>query len=187
MYEYTFDGNSAQKQKDYRDVFELIYDNDDDIYFQTKKTYLHEEEGLNFKYKYLVSCHYREFEDENDNNHLLQLSMIVDEFSLADEVKEYILGGDEYEITNVDIFENTFPIPFGYEEIRLEFKEWLEQPLLIDKLNTISVLMDMFDGIRGFWLDRVWNGIGSTGWDSIKYCIFNIDPIKAALERHDVA
>jgi len=37
--------------------------------------------------------------------------------------------------------------------------------------------------MRGFYLDRAWNMIGTTGWDILKECVLGKDAIGASLDR----
>jgi len=35
----------------------------------------------------------------------------------------------------------------------------------------------------GFFLDKSWNGIGTTGWDSLRELVYNVDQFNASWER----
>ena len=43
------------------DLFDAIRDNDEEVVFESKKTYEHREEGLNFDYKYVIKAENLEY------------------------------------------------------------------------------------------------------------------------------
>jgi hypothetical protein len=38
--------------------------------------------------------------------------------------------------------------------------------------------------MRGFYLDRPWNMLGTNGWDTLRECIDGSDAILATLDRY---
>jgi hypothetical protein len=112
---------------------------------------------------------------------------MVDETSLCSaarhDILEYICGENSYPINAADIIENTFPIIFAGEKINIQPDGWTEQCDITDKCSTISALLHGMDALRGFYLDRYVNRIGTTGWDCVRQCVCGTDPFRAALNR----
>jgi aspartate aminotransferase-like enzyme len=38
-------------------------------------------------------------------------------------------------------------------------------------------------GLIGFYMDKCWNRIGTTGWDTLNELVSNVDQFKASMDR----
>lgn len=52
-----------------------------------------------------------------------------------------------------------------------------------EMLNIIATVLDPMNDTRGYSLDQVWNQLGNTGWDLLKYILNGKDCVDAALSR----
>ena len=50
-------------------------------------------------------------------------------------------------------------------------------------VDCIANVVDFIDNMRGFYLDRYQNRLGSTGWDYLYDFVKDVDCFKAALDR----
>ena len=177
---FKFDGITVFQLEDTRDKFDWIYDNDCEILIISKKTYHHREEGLNFDYKYAISAlNMMSITDDEqfteDNAYDVSIYLIVSPTSLDKELKE-------------DIKKSTG----GYCDYQDIYSYGLGVRLLNDNhsMNDIEEFMykvgnviEPLDFMRGFYLDRPVNKIGSTGWDLILNCLDGKSFIERTLER----
>lgn len=165
MEQFTFDSISG-----IADIEKVKVDRFLEDCFIYDEVFNHEEEELNFKYNYAVKitdlsqvCG----DDCDENEILFDLYLTVHRDSLSEERKKSVLGGDDYEINPYDlILDGTGSILIGSEKYDLKTYEEIEQTAM-----KILSLVPAFDGMRGFFLDRAWNMIGTTGWNSIEYAI----------------
>jgi hypothetical protein len=160
-------------------LFENIYDTGEDVVFQTTKVYEHIEEGLNFKYRYLI-----------------KVTRVNDDFTNDDPINSDIFGAYVYlvlmpdslnELTRTNICEFC-----GIEYDKLECADiieygcgvlvaWTNGMLVTDAetnffdyeevsrlVNLVSNVVEHIDMMRGFCLDAPYNALGNTGWDTIK-------------------
>ena len=193
QFKHHFAGMSTNTQQDYRDTFETVYWSDDVFCLQTKELYTHEEDNYTFSYRYAV--HVQDYSnclsdselEEMDYNGYIDLCLVIDATSLSTKTKESICGGDDFSPTAIDIIENGYGVSMCGERITLESGEWKTQTILADKLNTLSHLVLGIDRMRGFYLDRRLNMIGTTGWDAIHQCLNDVDMFQAPLERFKAA
>jgi hypothetical protein len=175
---------------DYNDVLELCYEGDDHIYFRTRKVYTYEDSQVFFKYRYVVYCSLIDEVQDGCPNHIIVIEMAIEpeyiNFGvLYDMAYGYGLEGTDYTPNCVDIMrESGYPIKFIEEGINLEFKPWLEQDAFVNKINIASAIIDTIDEMRSSYLDKAWNKAGTTGWDSVNYLLYGIDPIKEALSKY---
>lgn len=62
-------------------------------------------------------------------------------------------------------------------------KSWRSKKIT-DKLNDIATVVDTIDAMRGFYLDKAWNRMGTTGWDSLHEMVEGKDAIFATINRY---
>ena len=53
-----------------------------------------------------------------------------------------------------------------------------------DTIDAIANAMPTMDRLRGFYLDKIQNLIGNSGWDYLNEYINGIDATKVALDRY---
>jgi hypothetical protein len=187
---YSFDGVTILHVQNLRRRLECIYDNGgSELMYATKKTYQHREEGLNFDYKYVIhGMNFREFsgdEDEYPEKACVgfELLLVVMPESLNADTKKKI----EDSCGACELFDM---VDYGLT-IQMLSNDGIhtDTPLLpYSKLNATTVnkvanFIDAVDRLRGFFLDKSWNRIGTTGWDTIFECVEGKDSIKASINR----
>ena len=179
--EFTFGGITVFQLEDMKDKMECIFATDDEIILLTNKTYRHEEEGLNFEYKYAVSAIDMRFTGDEqlteDNAFGIEIYLIVAPTSLhkdvIEKIKETTGGYCEYQ----DILQYGLGVRMLYENKGYPVEN------IEEIMYKIANFIEPMDHIRGFYLDRYINKIGSTGWDLIFNCVDGESFIKRAIKR----
>lgn len=144
-------------------VEENMVDKMFDYFYVYNESFTHEEAGLNFNYSYAVEVITPE---EHDVDRIyVTLFLTVNEDSLCDRVKADILCGDKFDITPYDTVSN------GYGAVKIATDE-LEDNIDIDEyVRMVFALIPAVDAFRGFYIDKTWNMLGSTGWDVIMHAV----------------
>ena len=76
-YKCPFGIESSQLSiKNFEDGWEVVLDGGEEAYFQTKETFLHEEENLTFEYKYVIQLA-GVVDDESDDVHFFSNLFLV--------------------------------------------------------------------------------------------------------------
>lgn len=180
--ELEFGGLAISKLEDLKNELDFIYESDYELILLTNKTYKHREEELSFDYKYAVSAinMYSSTGDEQFINDPFCISvyLVVSPTSLDDNVINSIKGTTDGYCEYQDILQ------LGYG-VRLLYDNDIGFPIegIEEKMYEIANLIEPLDNLRGFFLDRSINKIGSTGWDRIWNCVSDESFIKRALER----
>lgn len=153
----------------------------DELYYITKETYHHEEEGLTFDYKYVLVCVPCDvYTDEfPEGSYEYQLVLVPMANSLHKEKLESVLdmiGCDledidltnEYELDRILPDIHSYGLSVNIGDMLVEGEHNIEE--VADKTaNTI----DCINSLRGFYIDKVWNAMGSTGWTTLKCAVKN--------------
>lgn len=151
----------------------------DELYYITKETYHHEEEGLTFDYKYVLVCMPTDiFTDKYPlGSYEYQLVLVPTANSLHKEKLERVLdmiGCDLEDFnSNVELIPDihSYGLSVNIGDMLVEGEHNVEE--VADKTaNTI----DCINSLRGFYIDKVWNAMGSTGWTTLK-CAINNQPM----------
>ncbi|MFW5895372.1 MAG: hypothetical protein ACOCT9_01380 [archaeon] len=174
---FSFGNISGVFDERRKNDFKVYYENDYYKQFLSKETFEHREEGLNFDYKYLISIRFLEnyeIEEEIDDFEkcFVNIYLIPTSDSMCEKIKESL---GEW---------------FYYDAVRIGHvvRMLSSGPILSDKADkkaceAMNAVVPI-DGMRGFYLDRPWNEIGTTGWDKIKELIGKIDNcITDSIER----
>jgi len=173
-----FAGVTPKKiDKRFKDVFKETFNycsSADTTYYETFEHYMHEEEGFEFGYKYVVkTSDYSQGDhgqEELDDVCEVELFLVVSPENLN--IKVY---RDIAETTGVDaigyedIVDYGLGVEMGSEEMSASTGD------IKGMLNTIANIVETVNITRGFYLDRPWNMVGNTGWDIINKCVFNED------------
>lgn len=179
---FTFGGITVFQLEDMKDKMECIFATDDEIILLTNKTYKHEEEGLNFEYKYAISAiDMRAFTGDEqfteDNAFCIEIYLVVSPTSLdknvMKDIKESTCGYCEYQ----DILQYGLGVRMLYENKGYPVEN------IEEIMYKIANFIEPMDHIRGFYLDRYVNKISSTGWDLIFNCVDGESFIKRAIKR----
>lgn len=147
--------------------------------YVSKRTFLHEEEGMTFEYKYLIQI------DAFDGSTYYSLHLCPTQAYLHHNIVDSIFamcGFDENNCPNdidfSDIISYCGAIQMG--------KTYIKEGEKIDDevINLIANVYETIDGLRGFYLDRKQNMLGNNGWDKLNYFLNDEDYIKKALEAY---
>ena len=159
-----------------------------ETYYFTKRTFKHEEEGFDFEYKYVVRVEdlYELTGDEDyKGKFAIDLYLVPTESCLCEKtrarVRESCGLSEDDNLYLSDIVSYGLGARLLYEIA--DNCRYIDGSKVRSKLLAIANLLEMVDSMRGFYLDAVWNGIGSTGWDVIKEMIHGDDYVKASLDR----
>lgn len=186
------------------DIWELVCEFDEEIVFQTKKTYLHEDEcefgNFTFEYKYVLVCAYNEDyskdTEEEQYNWYLELYMCPLIKCLNPKIIEDLVMYNGVELENLNLYDLilTKQCPLlehsKFENCDYDFVispnfESLLSTQGEEILSKAGVCIDLIDSMRGFCLDKIENGLGNTGWDFLKELIYNEDSVNLAMKRFE--
>jgi hypothetical protein len=178
-------GISTDMDIKFDEKFEVIYDSGETMIAQSKETFTHEEEGLNFKYKYVI-----EVADGNtwdgENNYYIELSVVPTFDSLCNKKKEYLLDSacvEECDVNIYDVFNEGYSLFIGYEKYPTNDIPMDEHKEVTSALDSIASVFETINAIRGFYFDKYVNRIGNTGWDFLNDFINDIPFIDSLNKR----
>ena len=161
--------------------FEEWYNDGGMLYLVSKKEYEHDEHGeddINFKYKYVIRVMDLEyFSGEEGAPIALELLLVPSPESLCEETRESVVDsmGNE-EIDYYDIAEYGISVRMGddyIEGIEEDKYNLNDIEAVREKIEAITATYEGINSMRGFYLDRSWNMIGTTGWDTLNNAIKN--------------
>ena len=179
----------------FEDKFECLYE-DEGAFYESKETFHHEEEGLVFDYKFcveIIDLEYSTGEDEDKNKFGIELAIVPMFNSLCEKQKKSVLDCmcvSEDEVSTYDIYYEGCSVMMGYEEVvvgddAFESGEGFEGCKEIkERLDAIANVFESINGLRGFYLDKCVNRIGTTGWMLIDAFINGSDWTKATFDRY---
>lgn len=173
------------EEVDFNKHFEEYYDGDDRVVYFSKKTFRHEEEGLTFSYKYaIVVTDVGAYIGEDDAPIVVELMLVPSFNDLTKENKEGLresggYGDDEIseEWLWMDVLDYSFAVKIGGESVKNPTEDirdgWTNSEPIQAILENIVAVYESMNSLRGFYLDRAWNMIGTTGWDTLNNAINN--------------
>jgi hypothetical protein len=162
---YTYGGvTTPNLDTKFDDVFEWCYD---DVW-ATKKVYDQDDPDLPFKYKYV----YREYEVEDGL--LSELALVMMPESLGEKVRADMAasaGIGEKDLNETDVaLDGRGCVQIASKLI--EDEDGIDNPGEDERVKemreTVANCLCAFDGLRGFYLDKYQNRLGTTGWDMIR-------------------
>ena len=157
---------------DWTEKFKEVSWTDEETLYESNELFHHnEDDGLDFDYKYYV----RFIELDNLINY--ELLMVIMPNSMDKGVLKKMrnfYGGDN--LHPIDIIDYGCSITFGSGNI----VDWDEEYEILIKIANVFECMD---NLRGFYLDKTWNLIGSNGWDTIRHTLYGDDLFKPAMDR----
>ena len=171
------------EEVDFNKHFEEYYDGDDRVVYFSKKTFRHEEEGLTFSYKYaIVVTDVGSYTGDDYDPILVELMLVPDYKDLTEENKENIKDYNGYsdgEISEgwmwMDVLDYSFAVSMCEESIDNPTEDirdgWVNSEPIQAILENIVAVYESVDTFRGFYLDRAWNMVGTTGWDILKNAV----------------
>ena len=166
------------------DLFDCVRDADDEVIFATKETYEHREEGLNFDYKFVIraeNAYELTGEPEYENVWHLSVMLVPTVDRLLPNKREGTIDGEE--CTFVDLIDEGSDVLFGFETVKVDPDKGYDA-VMIPKYDEAASVIDNMNFMRGFYLDKAQNRIGSTGWDILNSLVGDgKDFISAAFDR----
>lgn len=180
--------SEGTKAKSFKRHFDAIrdWDSDEEIYI-SKKTYTHEEDGLNFDYNYIVkfmNMYELTGDDDQKGKFGVELCMLPTKKFLSKEYIEDVMsacGLESADEVRADDIIDTVTVPtLQYDTIE-NIRSW-EGKKLTNVKNDIATVIDTIDNLRGFWMDKSVNMIGTTNWDLLHTCLNGGNPYERALK-----
>ena len=159
------------KAEKFSDHFKAVYVDTDMGYWESKETFHHEEEGLTFDYKYVVDFGVLENHGETTCYYalyLMPLKEFWDKKVLAGVMESFCVDCESVNAMDA-VMEGGIAAHLGctYED-EMEAGACGPNEEVLDAIASVYLAVD---GLRGFFLDRPWNRIGTTGWDCLHHAL----------------
>ena len=91
--------------------------------------------------------------------------------------------GEDGEPNLIDLIDEGSYVQFGFEAVKVDPDKGYDA-VMNPKYDEAASVVDNMNFMRGFYLDKAWNRIGSTGWDILNDLVGNGKSfITAALDR----
>lgn len=204
MNEYTLKFGSVSSmekdRKNWSDLFEEHYNDGGELVAFSKEVYEHGfdfEDYYKFKYRLCIKAMaMSEFlaEDEEGYNDVhIELSIVPLPEYLNAKVKDSIadcMGVEEIDVYDIVSYGSCPYLDRDTLTLNCDadFYDITENEDVVRMLDACATACESINSLRGFYLDRVWNLIGSTGWDLLDNLINGEDFIQKTLDRYkDIA
>lgn len=128
-----------------------------DIYVYNQ-TFTHEDDEFSFNYTYAIEVLDKEEHDIDET--IVSLYLTVDGNSLSDKFYD-----NKSDVTPYDL------IMDGCGVVEIAYDEPSRDIDIDEYIRKVFAFVPAINSMRGFYLDKTWNQIGTNGWDSIKYAI----------------
>jgi hypothetical protein len=144
--------------------------------YVSKETFVSNEDSdiPDFTFHYVVECMYCE------GKWYYCLQMVPDFKYLTKEVQDGICECCGIEPTDV-IFSDM--LAYGGCNIQFGCETTDGEDMNEDVVTNIANVFEYLDGTRGFALDKQWNQLGCTGWDTLNHALKGEDLFQPALKR----
>lgn len=171
--QFNFGGISGTMEEGIERDYELVYDDGDEQVYQLKEYIEHNEEDLPFHFYYVIRVidlyeHYEQVGKDYEGQSSVEIELVVHprhiKPKLLNSIKETMGLDSPEEITTHDL------LIYGGASVFLA-NEIVPNDNVQDKLIEAMNAIDSIDLARGFYLDKAWNKIGTTGWDVIHYAL----------------
>ena len=187
----SFGGWEPSQIIDWKEKFEIEYDDDGQLTLVSKETFKHEDDDIpDFEYKYAIRCWdlYRFGSDEHTIS--IELFMVVLPQYWCKKKQEEL--AKQYDYINFDKiwFEDLieYGVRVGDEYVNYnedeDYYHILDNTEVVKVINICASVFHAIDKMRGFVLDRVWNMLGTTGWDVLREVLEDKDMILASIDRY---
>jgi hypothetical protein len=170
------------------DLFDGLRDNEEEVVYESKKTYKHREEGLNFDYKYVIKAENLEYftgDSADKDMWSVELMLVPTIDSILPKHRDSLIAqcGEGYEPNLCDLVDEGSYVQIGYERVYVDPDAGCDA-VMGKKYDEIATVTEHVDSMRGFYLDKPYNMIGSTGWDIVNNLVGDGKSfIDAALDR----
>ena len=169
------------------DKFEAVFEDPSScLCYQSKEVFRHDvDDDLKFDYRYVIEVVDLGDWTGEDGKVLINLQIVPEFSSLCEKHKSALLasyGVDGKELTSHDVASYGLEVTVGSEtfEITTSLDRSRKVKLALD---TIASVFESVNSLRGFYLDRYVNRIGSTGWDLLRDFVNGDDYVQATMER----
>lgn len=170
----TIFGITTDKQFSWTEKFEESSWSDEERYFESKEVFEHIDDDFSFKYKYIIDVAERCWDRKEDFAVSLELVILPESCYDLDGVAEFS-GISEEDVTWWDL------LMYGGHSVNFG-TTICEESEIEETLTKIANVFESMDGLRGFFLDKAWNRIGSTGWDTILHAVLGDDLFAPAMK-----
>lgn len=170
------------------DLFDCVRDADGEVIYESKQTYEHREEGLNFGYKFVIraeDAYELTGEPDDENVWYMEMLLVPTIDSLLPKKQKALqdMVGEDGEPNIIDLIDEGSYVQFGFEAVKVDPDKGYDA-VMNPKYDDAASVVNNMNAMRGFYLDKPWNMIGSTGWDILNELVGNGKSfIMAALER----
>lgn len=161
----------------WEDKFDAIITETEDGFYQSKEEFVHKEDGLTFKYRMCIE--YTLCEGEM----FYQLQLVPSPSSLYPTKLESVCdccGRDTDECDYYDVASYGDYVPLGTESID---EDKLNNETDKQMLDLIASVFETINSLRGFYLDKPYNAIGTSGWDLLEDFINGENFIQKTLKK----
>lgn len=185
IFNWTFEHEPVKLE----DTFKGVRDNDGEVIYESKQTYEHRDEGLNFDYKYVIraeNAYELTGDSDAENKWYLELMLVPTIGSLLPNQQEELKArcGEDYEPDMTDLVDDGSYVQMGFEEVFVDPAQGFDA-IMPQKIAEVASVVESINSMRGFYLDRAYNRIGSTGWDILNNLVGDGKSfITAALDRY---
>lgn len=167
--EFSFGGVTGLLDESVKEEFELLYDSGEEQFYQRKIKTVSYEEELPYEATYLIHV-FDMYELTGDEEFIgskeVELEFVVLPSSLSEELSDDIR--DSVGLSDDDDMDLYDIVSYGGASVRFGMETYSDEELEDGILGAMNAVRTM-DALRGFYLDRAWNFIGTTGWDVIGY------------------
>ena len=155
-------------------------DYDDTTFYLSNEVYHHDQDPeFKFDYQYGIEAYRYEDEEDNSIHTFYTLYMIPTFSSLSKKRQNDVIESsgvdDPNTMTTMDVFDYGISLVFAREDTIGEYDKSI--------MDKIASIVDNIDSLRGFYLDKAQNRIGTDGWMMLDDYINDVDFVKATLEK----
>lgn len=195
----SFEGWTPTEIINWKEKFDESYNDDGQLTLVSKETFKHEDDDiLDFEYRYIIKGSDMYALGSGEHTIAIELYMeVLPQYVCKEKLDEILEGYGTTDIEDIwvgDLVDNGYGIRFGDEYISYNPKElkdgWydymynlLDNEEVNETLNVCASVFEVMDRMRGFSLDRTWNMIGTTGWDTLRELLNGEDKILATINR----
>lgn len=183
----------------YKDKFDILYNDGGQIILVTKETYLwnFDESLPAFEYKYVIKCFDSEVFCMEQNNIIVTCCICpLEKYVNKSVLRKLDIQSDFYFEDMINLgslpyigkeYINYAPDQIPEDENGNRWYDYyynlLDNTDFVDMLNVAATVLNYADSMVGFFLDKSWNKLGNTGWDSFEYLFNDEDLIGIAIKR----
>ena len=153
-------------------------DYDDTTFYLSNEVYHHDQDPeFKFDYQYGIEAYRYKDEDDQSIHTFYTLYMIPTFSSLSKNRQNDVIESSGVDDPNtMDVFDYGISLVFAREDTIGEYDKSI--------MDKIASIVDNIDALKGFYLDKAQNRIGTDGWMMLDDYINDVDFAKATLEKY---